>query len=246
MRNAGRKIPAKRQPEAMVWKAANRRWGRKRKLLKKLQLRYPNDDELSQLAALAKIESDKSAAFSEYIRSIILDAHLNDRSLRGLSTPKVRRILNEIARKAQQLRTELQGSDVDSGGSAEHAGFLLEMELSKLKFKRSLFLLPEYVVVLGQLSDAAKAATSSLRSKRAPKAFDAFVDQLIINTWTVRGKWTVYQSGNTWRGTLVEALAILQKYLPPEFLPPGELGRSVQYIRNKLKDHITKHRDRHD
>lgn len=75
--------------------AEKRRWERKRKRLRDLKLRYPNDAEVEELARLAKVQN--LARFGQHIQHIILDAHLNDRSFRNLSTPDVRNALNNIA-----------------------------------------------------------------------------------------------------------------------------------------------------
>jgi hypothetical protein len=53
------------------------------------------------------------------------------------------------------------------------------------------------------------------------------------------GSWTNYRARDgTWKGTLLEALGLLKKYLPEKFFPTGELGRSVEHIRKKLADDI--------
>ena len=55
-------------------------------------------------------------------------------------------------------------------------------------------------------------------------------------------RWTVYRANGNgeWTGTLLQALEVLRPYLPRGFFPPGELGRSVEHIKKKLNDHITK------
>lgn len=218
---------------------AKRRWDRRHKLLRSLGLRYPNDGELRKLAELANVDADNCSIFGEQIRSLILDAHLSNSSLRGLSKPKIRNFLTNVASQAQQLSDSLRAIDVGARGSAEHAGFLLEMEL----WKTQSILLPEYVAILGGLSDAAKRGASSIKSKRGQRnlAFNQFIEGLLMAAWQRRGQWTLYRSGEkTWKGTMLEALKILQQYLPPQFFPGGVLGRSADYARLKLKQHITK------
>ncbi len=219
---------------------AKRWWERKRKLLPSLRLRYPNDGELRKLAELANVDADNR--FGEHIRSLILDAHLSDSSLRGLSKPKIKTFLTNAASQAKQLSNNLRAIDVGSRGSAEHAGFLLEMELCKTQFNKHSISLPDYVTILGSLSEAAKRAASSVKSNRGQRhmAFNQFIEGLWIAAWQRRGKWTLYRSAEeTWKGTMLEALTILRQYLPPQFFSSGaELGRSVEHVRKKLKDHI--------
>ena len=105
-----------------------RRWKRKRKLLPNLRLRYPNDNELHELAEPAKV--DNCSVFGSHIRSIILDAHLNTRILRNLSAPRVQKILTSVASRAQSLSKHLKTLDVGKGGSAERAGLLIELQLN--------------------------------------------------------------------------------------------------------------------
>jgi hypothetical protein len=80
-----------------------RRSDRKRKLLPKLNLEYPNDKELCQLAQLATVND--FADFGQHICSIVLDAHLNDAAFKGVSKPQVQRYLNNIAMQAERLAT---------------------------------------------------------------------------------------------------------------------------------------------
>jgi len=220
---------------------AKRRWARKRKLLPRLKLKYPNDRELKELARLAKV--DDASFFSEHIRSLILDAFLNDSSFRELSTPRTRTFLKNIARQAQQLGNSLRAIDVGSSGSAERSGFLLELELSNIQFNDCSICLPDYIAVLGSLTESANKAASSLKSKRGPKgaggnlAFNLFIDGLLMAARQRDRRWTVYRSPNgKWSGTLLQALTILQQYLPPQFFPVGaELGRSVEHVRKKTQ-----------
>jgi hypothetical protein len=161
---------------------------------------------------------------------------------RELSTTQIRTTLDDISKKAQQLGADLKAIDVGSGGSAEHVGQLLEWELSRLFNKRPMFL-REYIAVLGKLNDAAKGGSSSVKTKRGQRnlAFNQFVEGLLMAAEQRRGHWTIYRAvDQEWTGTLLEALTILQLYLPPQFFPEGELGRSAEHVRSKLEKHITK------
>jgi hypothetical protein len=224
---------------------AKRRFDRRRKLLPRLKLNYPSENEMQKLATLASIDDsnvDEFSVFAEHIRSLILDAHLNDSLFREFSTTQIRTTLDDISKKAQQLGADLKAMDVGGGGSAEHAGQLLEWELSKLFNKRPMFL-REYIAVLGKLNDAAKGGSSSVKTKRGQRnlAFNQFVEGLLMAAEQRRGHWTIYRAADQeWTGTLLEALTILQQYLPPQFFPDGELGRSIEHVRSKLEKHITK------
>jgi hypothetical protein len=196
---------------------------------------------MQKLARLAKV--DDFLIFHQHIRSLILDAHLNDSLFRDFSTTQTRTTLDEMSKKAQRLVADLKAIDVGSGGSAEHAGQLLEWELSKFPINKRPMFLPEYIAALGKLNDAAERGLSSIETKRGQRnlAFNQFIEGLLMAAEQRRGHWTIYKAADeTWKGTLLEALAILQKYLPPRFFPSAELGRSVEHVRSKLKKHITK------
>jgi hypothetical protein len=198
---------------------------------------------MQKLARLARV--DDFLIFAQHIRSLILDAHLNDLLFKEFSTTQIRTTLDDISKKAQRVVADLKAIDVGSGGSAEHAGQLLEWELSKFLFNKRTMFLPEYIAVLGNLNDAAKRGSSSIKTKRGQRnlAFNQFIEGLLMAAEQRRGHWTIYRAADqTWKGTLLEALTILQKYLPPRFFPDGELGRSVDHVRSKLEKHITKNR----
>jgi hypothetical protein len=237
---------------------AESQWNRRRKLLPKLKLEYPSDPELRELAALAKV--DEPSIFGQHIQAIILTAHLNDASLRTLSIPKVRKTLNKVMNKAQQLRNALRDMDVGTKGSAERAGMLLEYEIRDFRFREGMVLIPEYVQLLKALNDAAHRAAQLVKTKRrrvgklklprGPKgvggnpAFNLFIESMLMAVWQRRGDWTNYKSADgTWTGTLLEALKLLQRYLPSGLFPGDtELGRSVEHVRKKFKDYIKKER----
>jgi hypothetical protein len=216
------------------------RWQRTRALLPRLRLRYPNDVEAEQLAKLAKV--DDRTAFESHIRSIILDAHLLDRSLRNVSASEVRKTLRSISKRASFLRERLEAIDVGNASSAERAGYLLETQLANFDFKSGLILLPDFEALLGALAEAADEATRLIHPKRGPKgaggnaAFDMFVEMLLKAAWQRRGDWTNYKSvGGKWAGSLLDALEILKPYLPKGFFPSTVLGRSVEHIIGKFK-----------
>jgi hypothetical protein len=232
---------------AMSWKfVAESRWKRRRKRLPGLKLKYPNDDEVRELAELAQVGAANVVAFGGCIRSIILDAHLDDLSFRELSTPKIRNHLESLSDQARKLASSLEAVDLGSTGSAERAGLLLEIELSKREVNGRTILLPECISVLEALSEAAGAKALSLKSNRRKEgtggnpAFDRLIENLFTAAWQLRGDWTNYRSDRGWTGTLLQALTTLRKYLPQGIFPGGELGRSVEHARSKFKKYITK------
>jgi hypothetical protein len=224
---------------------AKRRWERRRKLLPSLALKYPSNEELRLLSELAKVDDQRR--FGGHIRSIVLDAHLNNASFRNVSLPEVKSLLDNVAGQAEQLADNLRELDVDGRGSAHQAGFLLELELSKIDLTNET-LLPESVKALQTLAKAANSAASSPRPKRgrtkaalSNPAFDMCVESLWMAAWQHGGNWTVYRSAaGAWVGTMLQALSILKNYLPLNFFPDEGLGRPVEYIRKKLKEHITR------
>jgi hypothetical protein len=222
-----------------------RRWNRKRQLLPNLRLRYPNNDELQKLAELAKV--DNLPAFASHIRSIILDAHLNTRSLATLSAPTVQKILTRIASRAELLAKNLKALDVGGAGSAERAGLLIELELTNSELKNGTSSLPQCIGILEALSTSAQRGAATVKPRRGPKgaggspAFDIFVQSLLMAARQRKGVWTNFRKADqTWTGSLLKALEILKPYLPKGFFPRGELGRSLDYVRYKLKQHIAK------
>ena len=161
------------------------RWTRNRKRVGKLyrERPYPSDSEMQDLARLAHV--DPSDSFNEHIRSIILDAHLLDPAYRGLSAPEVKNKLKSVKDKADALKEALENIDLGRGSSAERAGQILELALSNFKFREGMVLIPEYVALLTEMSDAASQAMQLARAKRGPKgaagtscAFDLFIQHL--------------------------------------------------------------------
>jgi hypothetical protein len=219
------------------------RWERKRALLPKLRLAYPTEEDVLQLAGLAKIETDRQAHFGSPIRNIILDAHLNNDLYRDLSAVEVRRHLLSVRKKALDLKKALAAVDVGTKGSAESAGNLLEIGLTNSKLKE----LPDYQNALLELAKAADAKIQVIVSKRGPKgaggnmAFDFFIQGLHMAALMFGGKWTISRSvDGSWKGTYLEALKILTPYLPRGLLPIADIGRSIEHVRKRLTDHITK------
>jgi hypothetical protein len=220
------------------------RWNRKCKLLPTLKLTYPSDDESRQIAELAGI--NYPSWFGQHIHSIILDAHLTHASFLTLSIPQVRKVLKGVASQVNQLERIISKLDVgrEMRGSEAYAGWLIEKELAFQQFEvGGMILLPQYIDLLHGLSSAAQRAAQ--KPMHVPKgaggnwAFDNFIDDLVMAALMGGGSWTNYRArDDTWKGTLLEALGILEKYLPRNFFPTGELGRSVEHIRKKLADHI--------
>jgi hypothetical protein len=225
------------------------RWDRKRKLLPNLRLKYPNDDELRCIAKLAEV--DNASAFGQSIRSVILDAHLFHAQYKTFSAPRVRTSLKGVASQANQIRKTLSRLDVGRGsqGSEDYAGYLIEVELSALQDSEKMILIPEYIDLLDALSSAARLAERKpihqLKGAGGNPAFDLFIHHLLMAARMRGGRWTIFRSRDqTWTGTLLEALEILKPYLPKSgFFPPG-LGRSIDHIRWKLKDHMERARQR--
>jgi hypothetical protein len=170
------------------------RWNRKRKNVGKLyrELPYPSELEMRKLARLAKVDYSPDG-FDWHIRSIILDAHLLDPAYRGLSAPEVRTKLESVRGKADALKEALENIDLGRGSSAERAGQILELALSNFKFREEMVLIPEYVVLLTELSNAASQAMRLVKTKRGPKgaagasfAFDLFIQHLEMVAWQRR------------------------------------------------------------
>jgi hypothetical protein len=234
-----------------MWNLAlERRFTRKRALvIAKLGLTYPTNSEMTRLSSLARVVADRD--FPAQIRSVVLDAHLLDTSLRGRSMPKVRGLLNDIAKKANQLQELMAALDVPSKGSAEAAGMLLENGLNNFDFRQELVLIPDFYVLLGALAETSKAAAAAAAgsSQRGPRgtrgspAFELFVHALYMGARQHGGKWTNYKSTDgTWKGTLLEALVILKRYLPVGFFPRGDRGRSLDHIIERIKNRNTNKR----
>jgi hypothetical protein len=237
--------PTREDPEAR-WKGFYKdRWERRRELLPNLKLKYPDDDEQACIAQLAGAKN--TPAFAEGIRSIILDAHLGNQQFHTLSVPEVKTIIKNVAERAKALKDALTQLDVASGseGSFMEAGYLLEAEL--FGSESQITQLPEYMVLLDALNAAAERAAgkpmSFPRGAGGNPAFDMCIEQLLIIAWLNGGRWTNYRSKEgSWTGTLLKVLKILKKYLPQSgFFPPGEVGRSVDHIKNKLAQHIARY-----
>jgi hypothetical protein len=128
--------------------------------LQDLQLTYPNDSESQKLSDLACV--DNTPVFSSHLRSVILDAHLNDAILRGLSIPKVRGALDTVVESCRELRGAVAAIDVGSGGSAERSVALFEMELGSGSSKGQQMLIPDCLEFLDRVKDAANKATERI------------------------------------------------------------------------------------
>jgi hypothetical protein len=153
----------------------------------------------------------------------------------------------------------LNSIDVGSKSSSEQAGRLLEIELGKVQWKEVTFLLPEYSGLLSKLSNAASAAVARADSRHGHRvkgksnrgrkkgsvenpAFNMFVQPLWMAARQRGGALTIYRKadGKTWAGSWLPVLEILEKYLPTNFFPRGELGASVERIVGTLKKDIIK------
>lgn len=220
----------------------NHRYDRILKHIKVLRLRFPNKHEMSELTRLARVRASSLPDFSQNIRNIIIDAHLNDASMRGRSTPEVKKALSSVANQAKKLAATLRTMDLKIAGgigaSNQTAGTRLEWELAKTQEE----LFPRYPDLLDSLQAAASRAASLSMSKRGPKgaggnqAFDLLIKQLWSAAFVRGGKWSAYRLANgTWKGPILEALHLLRPYLPGDFFPGGELGRAVTHIQDKLK-----------
>jgi hypothetical protein len=178
--------------------------------------------------------------------SRLVAAPLAHASFLTLSIPQVRKVLKGVASQVNQLERIISKLDVgrEMRGSEAYAGWLTEKELAFQQFEvGGMILLPQYIDLLHGLSSAAQRAAQ--KPMHVPKgaggnwAFDNFIDDLVMAALMGGGSWTNYRArDDTWKGTLLEALGILEKYLPRNFFPTGELGRSVEHIRKKLADHI--------
>jgi hypothetical protein len=241
---------AAEEPISTDWNAFfENRWSRRRPLLPSLALKYPTDSEMRCIAQLA--EARDPSAFADSIRSIILDAHLNDQVFRTLSIPKVRKEINAVAKQAEALRKLLVKLDVggESKGSSMRAGLLIEAELYMFRSLTpgGMVQLPEYLRLLDALTTSAQRAVrkpiSSPRGAGGNPAFDRFIQQLLMGASMHGGRLSNFRSADqTWTGTLLKAVEILRKYLPrAQFFPPGELGRAVDHVRDKLRKHIARH-----
>jgi hypothetical protein len=211
----------------------------------RLKLKFPTEEELLRISKLAKV-SDHSG-FGQHICSVVIcDAHRNQAS-RRVSNEKVRASLDKVRKRARLLENALREIDVEA--PAEYAGLLLEYELGQVQFKEQLILFPEWTDLLDLLASAASSAEQRLNPKRGRKpaaggnfAFDTFVRQLLMAPRQWSRRWSLYRCPDgTYKGTLLEAIAILRPYLPDKLFPQNvNLGRSVQHIRKKLNDHIAR------
>jgi hypothetical protein len=160
-------------------------------------------------------------------------------SYKNISIPEVRTQLTRVSTLVSELEKQLKAIDVGSKGSLEQAGQLLEIELGRTRWRKSTFLLPEYLSLLRKLRCAALAADSRHgprekgKSKRGRKKgavenppFHTFVNTLWMAARQRSGRLTHYRRADgTWAGSWLPALKILKKYLP-NFFPRGELGGS--------------------
>jgi hypothetical protein len=220
----------------------NERSNRILKNRKNLRVSYPNETKMKTLAQLAKVKTCKFSRFSQHIRNNILDACLDNDSMKGASTPKTKSALSSVANEAATLATTLRAMDLriagGTGGPKQTAGTNLNWELAKTQEE----LLARYVELLDSLQAAATRAAELLVSRRGPKgaggnkAFDFFVEGLTCAAIVHGKKWSAYRDASgEWKGPILEALHLLKPYLPIDFFPRGELGRSVTHIQERLE-----------
>jgi hypothetical protein len=82
--------------------------------------------------------------FSNSIKSIILDAHLNDAAQRKASDVEIAALLKKVKSQAVALQELLSRLDIGAEGSAYQAGLRLEIELVTQRANGSLDFIPEY------------------------------------------------------------------------------------------------------
>jgi hypothetical protein len=222
------------------------RRSRLRKTLPALQLEYPNDAEMRDLSDLI---GTADPTFSDAIKSIILDAHLNDYALRKVLASDVAQMLKSLRSRTTKLQESLSAIDVGARGSAHHAGLLLEFELGPNCKNGSLNLIRKYVQLLGDLIAATDGAIKRGQPKRGRggnPAFDRFIESLDMQARQRNSKLTVFRvDDGRWSGSFLDAVRILKPYLPELFLPNSDLGRSIEHVRKKLNQHITKNATSH-
>jgi hypothetical protein len=197
------------------------------------------EQTLQKIAELAGVENGHE--FGDHICGLMLDAHKNDARLNGSSAKTVKQKLETVIARAQALKETLR--DIDVGGSAEYPGSLLEYQLEKTHFKGQSILLPELSELLDELiASASKAKPRKQQMGRRPAAggnpaFNGFIECLYMAARQRGGELPVYKDPKSaaYKGNLLSALEILKPYLPVGFYPPGDLGRSVDHIIDKLK-----------
>lgn len=225
----------------------SRRYERLLKHISTLKLKFPNEMQMRQLAKLAQVKASSIETFSRNIRNIIVDAHLNDAEMKGQSTPEVKKTLSSVAKQAAQLSATLRKMDLKiaggTGGSNQTAGTQLEWELATMQEQ----LFPNYSELLDSLHTAATRAAMLSTSKRGPKgaggnrAFDLFVQHLWIAAFVRGGRLSTHRvADGTWKGTMLDALQLLEPYLPTAFSRASQ-GRSIDHILSKLKRRQREH-----
>jgi hypothetical protein len=242
------------QPK-FVWNAEQKRWtaiqanetklarwaasfspaGWNRLLRKQKLLGRPGITEakLRKISELANVQNHFE--FGRQIYGLILDAHRNDAASRGSTVENIKTSLNRVIRHANSLNDALRAIDIGSPG--EYPGNLLERQLEKVHFQEQLILIPEFIELLDLLAAAASNAKPQKikRGRGSNWAFDRFVMGLLMAVRQWRGHWSVHKIGKVYKGELLDALLILEPYLPPKFYPQkAALGRAVEHIRKKL------------
>jgi hypothetical protein len=195
------------------------------------------EEKLEELARLAQIKYVPQ--FRSTIQGLILDAYKSDANRHGSSAEITGTSLEKVIIKAEELKSAL--SEVDVGAPAEYPGMLLELQLELAHFKRQSVLIPDLMELTDLLiSAASKAKPRESKRGRRPAAggnfaFDDFVRGLFKAPWLYGGIWRVSKSKTVYKGNFLSALEILRPFLPDQFYPKGNLGRSVDHILNKSR-----------
>ena len=207
---------------------------RKQRLLGKIAI---TEAKLQKIAKLANVQNHSE--FGSRIYGLMLDAHRNDAARRGNTSENIKATLDRVIKHANSLTDALRAVDIGSGG--EYPGSLLEGQLEKFHFQQQLILIPELIELLNSLAVAAANAKPKRkkRGRRPNWAFDNFVMGLLTAARQWGGHWSVHKLDGVYKGELLEALLILEPYLPPKFYPQkAELGRAIEHIRRKLNKNI--------
>jgi hypothetical protein len=129
-------------------------------------LEYPDDAVMRHLSNLI---GATDPTFSNSIKSIILDAHLNDAAQRKASDVEIAALLKKVKSQAVALQELLSRLDIGAEGSAYQAGLRLEFALDTQRANGSLDLIPEYIRILENLTAAAELRKSAFGQRRAQR-----------------------------------------------------------------------------
>jgi hypothetical protein len=223
---------------------------------------FPTQAELLQIAALAKIKTGSQTHFIEDIKELIEQAHIDHKLFQdGPKTYRaVLRRLKRIANHAQKLADELHGV-VEAGSSAAgdpEKTFTYDLLNEAIDRSpggpwKSDQGLAEYIQKLSDFSAVSQRAQQKAEAVFGRRgrpagaggnyAFDLFIQHFHLNFRTHGGRLTnaPRRAGGKWSGSFIEALDILEPYLP-KFFPPAETGRAVQNIVGNFRAYMKAHR----